>query len=158
MYMNLALPQNLQLLIHKQTRHSLARPNTHTRQQNLLLLSPAFAQPGADLSGARGTQRMTQRNSSASDVHFRRVDAEDVCAVDGHRSESLVDFDDVDVVLEVDVEFAEELGDGEGGAYAHYSRSDAGDGRAAVFGEDGLIHLLGEGALHEENGGRWKRG
>ena len=96
---------------------------------------------------------MTQRNSPTSHIHFRRIDAEDVDAVDGHGRERLVEFDDVDVVLEVEVEFPEELWDGEGGAYAHYSGRDARDGGAAEFAEDGLVHLLGRGAFHEEDGG-----
>ena len=100
---------------------------------------------------------MTQCDRSTTHVHFRGIDFEDVGAVDGHRGEGLVDFDEVDVVLEVEVEFAEELGDGEGGANAHYTRRNAGDGGAAEFGKDGLVHLLGGGTLHEENGGRWER-
>ena len=75
---------NLQQLVHEQTRHPLTRPNAHTRQQNLLLLSPALAQPRADLPCPRGSQRVPQRDSSASDVQFRGVDAEDVGAVDRH--------------------------------------------------------------------------
>ena len=74
----------LQLLIHKETRHSLTRPDAHTRQQDLLLLSPTFAKPGADLSGAGSSERVSQRDGSTSDVHFRGIDAQDVCAVDGH--------------------------------------------------------------------------
>ena len=74
----------LQLLIHKETRHSLTRPNAHTRQQDLLLLSSALAKPGADLPGAGSSQRVSQRDGSTSDVHFRGVDAKDVCAIDGH--------------------------------------------------------------------------
>ena len=65
----------LQLLIHKETRHSLTRPDAHTRQQDLLLLSSAFAKSGADLSGACSSQRVSQRDGSTSDVHFRGVDA-----------------------------------------------------------------------------------
>ena len=147
-------PRNLQLLIHKQPRHTLPCPNTHTRQQNLLLPPPTLAQPGANLPRARRAQRMTQRDRSAPNVQFRRVDLEHVGAVDGHGGEGFVDFDEVDVGLEVEVEFAEEFGDGEGGADAHYAGGDAGDGGAAVFGEDGLVHLLSGGALHEEDGGR----
>ena len=96
---------------------------------------------------------MTQRNSPTSHVHFRRIVAEGVDAVDGDGRERLVEFDDVDVGLEVEVEFSEELWDGEGGAYAHYSGGDARDGGAAEFAEDGLVHLLGRGAFHEEDGG-----
>ena len=59
--------------------------------------------------------------------------------------------------MEVEVEFSEEFGDGEGGADAHYSGGDAGDGGAAEFAEDGLVHLLSEGAFHEEDGGRWEK-
>ena len=151
------LVDNLQLLIHKQTRHPLTRPNAHTRQQYLLLLSPAFTQSRTDLPGACSSQRVPQCDCSASDVHFRRVDAEHVCTVDGHGSESLVDFDDVDVFLEVEVEFAKEFGDGEGGANTHYPRSNTGNGGATKFSENGLVHPLGGGTFHEENGGRWEK-
>lgn len=146
--------QNLQLLIYKQTRHTLARPNAHARQQYLLFLSSAFTQPSTDLSCACSPQRVTQSNSSTSHIHFRWVDAKNVCAVDSHGSKSLIDFDDVDVILKVEIEFTEELGDGEGRANAHYTRSNPGNGGAAEFGEDWLVHLLSCGALHEEDGGR----
>lgn len=147
----------LQLLIHKQTRHALARPDAHTRQQHLLLLPPALAQTRADLSGARRSERVTQCDGSAAHVHLGRVDAEDVGAVDGHGGESLVEFDEVDVGLEVEVELGQELGDGEGGADAHDAGGDAGDGGAAEFAEDGLVHLLRRRAFHEEDGGGWER-
>lgn len=150
-------PQTLHLLIHKQARHALACPDAHTRQQHLLLLPPALAQTRADLPGARGSERVTQRDGPAPDVHLGRVDAEDVGAVDGHGGEGLVEFDEVDVVLEVEVEFGQELGDGEGGADAHDAGGDAGDGGAAEFAEDGLVHLLRRGAFHEEDGGAWER-
>lgn len=99
---------------------------------------------------------MAQCDGSAPDVHLRRVDAEDVCAVDGHGSESLVDLDDIDVVLKIEVELAQELGDGEGGADAHDTGGNAGDGGTTEFGKDWLVHLLGGGPLHEEDGGRWE--
>ena len=148
-------PPTLHLLIHKQARHALACPDAHTRQQHLLLLPPALAQTRADLPGARGSERVTQRDGPAPNVHLGRVDAEDVDAVDGHGGEGLVEFDEVDVVLEVEVEFGQELGDGEGGADAHDAGGDACDGGAAEFAEDGLVHLLRRGAFHEEDGGGW---
>lgn len=131
------------LLINKQARHPLPRPNTHTRQQDLLLLPPTLAQPGTDLPRARRAKRMAQRNGAAPDVHLRGIDPQRVNAVHRHRRERLVELNDVDVHGEVEVEFPEELGDGEGGADTHYARGDAGDGRAAEFGEDGLVE--GEG-------------
>ena len=86
---------------------------------------------------------MSQRNRPAPDIHLRGIDAQGVDAVDGHRGERFVELDDVDVGAEVEGEFAEELGDGEGGADAHYSRGDAGDGCADEFGEDGLAEVEG---------------
>lgn len=53
------LLQILQLLIHKQTRHSLARPNAHARQQYFLLLSSAFTESSTDLSCACSSKRVT---------------------------------------------------------------------------------------------------
>lgn len=100
---------------------------------------------------------MTQRDSAAAHVHFRRVDAKDVGAVDGHGGKSLVEFDEVDVGLEVEVEFGQEFWNGEGGANAHDTGCDAGDGGAAEFAEDGLVHLLRRGTFHEEDGSGWER-
>lgn len=48
-----------QPLINKQTCHSLPSPNTHARQQDLLLLPPALTQTRADLPGACSTKRVT---------------------------------------------------------------------------------------------------
>ena len=75
-------------------------------------------------------------------------------AVDGHAGESLVDLDDVDIGLEVQVEFRQELGDGDGGADAHDAGRDAGHGGADELGEDGLLQFEGFGAFHEKDGGR----
>ena len=96
---------------------------------------------------------MPQRNRPAPHIHLHSIDPQNVDAVDGHGRERLVEFDDVDVVLQTEVEFPEEFWDGEGGAYAHYSGRDAGDGGAAEFAEDGLVHFEGGGAFHEEDGG-----
>lgn len=48
------------------------------------------------------------------------IQPEDVQAVHGHRSESLVDFNNVDVIFGEGV-FGEEFGDGDGRADAHDS-------------------------------------
>ncbi len=145
--------QKLQLLVNKQPGHSLPSPNTHTRQQNLLLLPSTFTQPRTNLPRARRTQRMAQRNRSAPHVQFRMIDIQRVETVYAHRGECFVEFNNVDVGLEVEVVFGEELGDREGGTDPHYSGGDAGDGGADEFGEDGLVEFEGAGAAHEEDGG-----
>ena len=67
---------NLQLLINKQPRHPLPRPNTHTRQQNPLLLPPTLTQPRTNLSRPCRSQRMSQRNRSPPHIQFRIIDTE----------------------------------------------------------------------------------
>jgi hypothetical protein len=142
----------LQLFVNKQPSHSLPRTNTHTRQQDLLLLPPALAQSRNDLSCTRSAQWVTKRNRSSSGVHLLVWQLENVFAVDGHGGKGLVDFDDV-AVVDGDVEFCEELGDGDGGADTHDTRGKTGDGDADKFGEDGLAELDCTGAFHEEDGG-----
>ena len=95
---------------------------------------------------------MTQRDRPTSGIHLGVIETEDVETVDGHGGERLVDLEDVDVVF-CEVEFGEQFRDGERGADAHDARGQAGDGGAAEFGENGLVHFLGFGALHEEDGG-----
>lgn len=82
---------------------------------------------------------MPQRNRSTANVHLRGIDPEDVGTVDRHGCKGFVELDDVDVSLEVEVVFGEELGYCEGGTDTHDSRGDAGDCGADEFGEDGLV-------------------
>ena len=109
-------PSNLQRSQHfidKQPRHPLSRANTHTRQQNPLPQPPGLAQTRNDLSRTRRTQRMPERNGSSPRIHLRGVDLQHILTINGHAGESLVDLDDVDIGLEVQVEFRHELGDGD---------------------------------------------
>ena len=98
---------------------------------------------------------MPQRNSPTPDIHLTAINAQHIRAVHGHGSERLVDLNEINVGSEIEVVFGEELGYGDGGADAHYSGGDAGDGGADEFGEDGLVEGEGFGAFHEEDGGRW---
>ena len=85
---------------------------------------------------------MAQRYRASANIQLARVDAQDVGAVDGHGGESLVDFDKIDVGGQIEIVFAEELGDGERRSNAHYPRGDTCHSRADELGQDGLIHLL----------------
>ena len=147
-------PHSLVLLIDEQSRHPLPRPNTHTRQQDLLLRPSRLAQDRRDLSRARRAQRVTQRDRATSHIYLRVVETQHVDAVDSHGCKGLVDLEEVDVVLG-QVEFVKEFGDGDRGADAHDARGEAGDGGAAEFGEDGLAEFDGFGAFHEEDSGGW---
>lgn len=95
---------------------------------------------------------MTEGNSSTSGVHLLVGQFQGVLAVDGHRGKGLVDFDDVEVV-NGEVVFPEELGDGDRWADTHDPRGEAGDSGADELGEDGLAELDSAGSLHEEDGG-----
>lgn len=94
---------------------------------------------------------MTKGNGSTSDVHLLVWDLEDIFAVDGHGGESLVNLDDV-AVIDSDVVFGEELGDGDGRADTHDTGGQTGNGGTDILGENWLSEFDGAGALHEENG------
>lgn len=143
---------NLNLLIYKQTSHTHAGSDTHTGQEDLLLLPPALAQAGNNLSGTSRAQRVAEGNGAAAGVHLGPVEAELVPAVDGHGAKGLVELDDVDVG-EANVVLLEQLGDGDGRADTHDAGRQAGNGRADVLGEHGEAELDGHGALHEHHGG-----
>src|SRR6266536_851750 len=102
----------LQLLIDKQTSHTLSSTNTHTCQQDLLLLSSALAQSSNNLSCTSGTQWVTKSNSTTTRVHLLVWQFQGVFAVDSHGCESLVDLNDV-TVIDGDVVLAQKLGDGD---------------------------------------------
>lgn len=102
----------LQLLVNEQASHSLSSTNTHTSQKNLLLLSPALAQPSNNLSGTSSTQWVAECDGSTSGVHLLVWQLEHVFAIDSHGGKGLVDFDDITVV-DGDVVFGEQLGDGD---------------------------------------------
>ena len=91
---------------------------------------------------------MPQRNGASPRVHLGMIDLQHVQAVYCHAGEGFVELDDVDVFVEVKVEFAEELRNNNGGTDAHDSRGDAGNGGTAEFGEDWLVHFDGFGASH----------
>ena len=142
----------LNLLVHKQSSHSLPSPNTHTGHQNLLLSPSSLTQNRTDLARPRSTQRMTQGNRTPARVHLSMVQAEVVQTVHSHRGKGLVDLVDVDVALG-QVELVEQFGDGGCWADTHHPWRDTGDSGAAEFGQDGLVELDGFGAAHEEDGG-----
>jgi hypothetical protein len=62
--------------------------------------------------------------------------------VDSHRSESLVDLIDVNVIL-VKLELAQQLGNGSSWANTHNARRHTSDGSTAELGEDRLVQLNG---------------
>ena len=66
----------LQLLVDKETSHTLTSTNAHTSQKNLLLLSPALTQPSDNLSSASSTKRMTKRNRTTPNVHLGMINVE----------------------------------------------------------------------------------
>jgi hypothetical protein len=83
------------------------------------------------------------------------IQTQDIEAVDGHGGESLVDLDDIDVILG-ELELGKELWDRNRGADAHNAWRNTGDGRAAELGHDWLPKLDGFAALHEQNRGSCK--
>jgi len=141
----------LQLLVDKETSHTLTSSNTHAGQKNLLLLPSALAQARYDLSSASGTKGMAESDGTAADVHLGVVNVELIQTVDGHAGKGLVELDDIDVI-DGDVVLGEQLGDGNGRADTHDAWSKAGNSGADELGHDGLAELLGEGSFHEENG------
>jgi hypothetical protein len=140
----------LHLLVDEETGHTLSGTDAHARQEDLLLLSPCLTQSGNDLPGASGTKRMTQSNSATTNVHLGVVNLECVQAVNCHGCKSLVQFNDVNVV-NLEVELAEKLGDGDGWANTHDAWCKTSDRRADELGEDGLAEGLCHAALHEND-------
>ena len=112
----------------------------HTSKKDLLLLPPALAEPCTYLSRPSSTQRMAECDCASPDIHLRRINAKHVDAIDGHRSESLVQFDHIDIVLKIEVKFTKQLRDCEGGTNSHYPWCHTCDCRAAELGQDRLVH------------------
>lgn len=91
------------LFIDKQRRHAHPGAHTHTRQQDLFLLTATLAQTRNNLPHARHAKRMAKSNRASARIELFPIEFELVAAVDCHGSESLVDLDDVDVVVEREV-------------------------------------------------------
>jgi hypothetical protein len=87
------------LLVHKETRHSLPCPNTHTSQTDLLLRPPRLTQNGTYLPSTSCAQWMTQRNSTTPGIDLLVVQTKHVQTVYRHRGKGFVDLNDVDVVF-----------------------------------------------------------
>ena len=58
------------LLIDEESSHTLSSTDTHTSQQNLLLLPPSLTEARHNLSRAGSTQRVAEGNGSSSWVHL----------------------------------------------------------------------------------------
>jgi hypothetical protein len=95
---------------------------------------------------------MAERDGAAADIHLLVRQAKFVFAVYGHGGESFVQLDDVNVA-DAEVEFRQQLWDGDAGPNAHDPGCEAGDGGADEFAEDGLSEFDGTGALHQEDSG-----
>lgn len=143
--------RGLDLLIHKQSGHSLPGSNTHTSDQNLLLRPLGLTKHRTDLACSRRTQRVTQGDSASPRVNLSMVQAKVVQTVHGHGRKGLVDLEDVDVLL-AEAELGQQLGDRGRGANTHNARRDTSNSGAAELGDDRLVELDGLGAAHEEDG------
>ena len=93
---------------------------------------------------------MAEGNGTTLRVDLLGGDAELVGAPQALAGESLVDLEDVNVVLG-DAGQLEDLGDGLPGANAHEKGRDADDGGGDELAQDGLAELLGGRALHQED-------
>jgi hypothetical protein len=76
---------------------------------------------------------VAQRDGATTRVNLSVIETQILDAVHSHRGEGLVDLVDVNVVL-VQVELAQQLGDGSGRADTHNARGHTGNGRAAELG------------------------
>jgi hypothetical protein len=81
---------------------------------------------------------MAEGDGTTTRVNLGMVKTKVLNTVDSHRSESLVDLIDVNVVL-VKLELAQQLRDGGSRADTHNTRRYTGDGSAAELGEDRLV-------------------
>ena len=103
---------SLHLLVDEQSSHSLSCPDAHASDQDLLLRPPCLTEDCANLSCAGSSKRVSKSDGATSRIHFGVVQAEDVQAVDGHGGESLIDLEDIDIVLS-ETKLAEEFGNGD---------------------------------------------
>src|SRR5882762_9392155 len=75
-----------------------AAANTHADQGALELAALQFVEHRRDQCTASGPQRVAHRDGTADDVELLVRHVEVALQAQGHRCESLVDFDEVDVV------------------------------------------------------------
>lgn len=143
---------NPHLLSNPNSSHTHTGSNAHASHTNLLTRPLELCEKCADLSCASDAERVTESNSTALGVHLVDIEAKLIDAEETLRSEGLVDFPNINVVLG-ETGLFEDRGDGGGGAYAHEEGRHADDGGLNEFSEDGLAEALGSAALHEEDGG-----
>lgn len=95
---------------------------------------------------------MTKSNSATSRIHLLPIQTQCIATIHGHGSKRLIDFHEVNIAIEVEVELSEKFRDGDGGADAHDTWGETGESCGDVFGENGLLEFEGFGAFHENEG------
>lgn len=141
----------MRLLALKDSSHTHTSTNAHAGNTQLLALALEFRQQGSDLASTSAAQRMAESNGTTLGVDLFVGDTKLVDRVDGLGSESLVDFENVDIV-QLETSSFDGNRDGESRANTHDARRNTNDRSSDVLAEDGETELLGGLALHQEDG------
>ncbi|KAI9151821.1 hypothetical protein HJFPF1_09032 [Paramyrothecium foliicola] len=144
--------KQIHLLRNPNSAHTHTGANAHGGVANLLSGPLELIQQGGHLSSASAAQGVTKGNGTTLGVDLLVGNAQLVSAPQTLAGESLVDLENVDVILR-DAGELKSLGDGLPGALAHEKGLDTDDGSADVLAQDGLAKLLGSRSLHQEHSG-----
>src|SRR5690606_21453200 len=126
-YHPLPFSHHLQNLVDKDTGHTLASTNAHGSNQDLLLGSSQLTQTSNNLSSTRATKWMAKGNSTTSWVNLLMVQSKSLHTVDSHRSESLVNLENINLIL-ADSVLGKDLWDGNRWTDTHDSWSETDSG------------------------------
>ncbi len=132
--------------------YALSSTNAHRSKQDLLVLPPALTQTSNNLSSTGASKWVAKSNSTATDVHLLVWQLELILTVHSHRSKSLVDLNDIDII-DAELELLQELWDGDGWSDTHDSWGDTSNGGTDELSKDWLAELDGSRALHQQNSG-----
>ena len=140
------------LLGHPDSSHTHTGTDAHGSNADLLVRPVELSQQCADLAGAGAAKRVAEGNGTTLGVDLFSGEAKLVGAPHALGSKSLVDLEDVDIVLG-DAGLLQSNGDGLPGANTHEQGLDTDDASSDVFANDLLAQALSSGTLHEQNGG-----
>lgn len=106
---------------------------------------------GDEDAGTRGTDGVTETDSTSSNVDLLGVQAQELVVGKGNDREGLVELEKINV-LNLQVSLLEGLGEGSSGSNGEINRSNRGIGKGQDAGEGLQAELVGLGAGHEDKG------
>lgn len=107
---------------------------------------------GDEDAGARGTDGVTETNSTSSNVDLLGVQAQELVVGKGNDREGLVELEKINV-LNLQVSLLEGLGEGSSRGNGEINGGNRGIGKGQDASEGLQAELVGLGAGHEDNGG-----